>query len=618
MARAAPPENMIETTVDGRYQIVARVAAGGMGEVFRARDPVLDREVALKILHPSLADDPSFIDRFRREARSAATLSHPNIVNVHDWGETQGTYFMVMEFIRGPNLRSLLMRDGALEPAVAVEVARDVLGALGHAHAQGIVHRDIKPENVMIRASDGAVKVADFGLARAFADSRVSQAPGTVTGTVQYLAPEQIEGMPADPRTDLYAVGIVLYELLTGQVPFTGETSVAIAMRHLRERVPPPSRANPMVPVDLDRVVLNATERDRERRTNDAAVMRADLARASAQLPPSTTLAELAAQVTPADEVPADRLSTVTIPRTLSPKQRRRQRIARVFRILSVLALLAVAGWAVWEFVVPHPTTVPNLQGDTLRAAQREAEAAGLDLVVARERYDPDIPSGEVISQSLAPNARVEEGDTLSIVLSLGPEFVEIPRVVNLTQAAAERELRQARLETTVTREYHQTVEEGRIIRQSPAAGEEIEVGKRVQLTVSRGPEPVALQNVVGQTEEQATEILENANLNVNVVREYAQQAAGTVIRQQPASGTTVDQETTVTIVVSRGPRQFPMPDVVGLSRDAARQQLEALGLVVEETVVPGNDAGTRVVGQLPRPGTTVQTGDSVTIFLAE
>src|ERR671919_2587184 len=254
---------MIETTVDGRYQIVARIASGGMGDVYRAHDPVLDREVAIKILHTKLADDPGFIDRFRREARSAGMLTHPNIVAVHDWGEYGGTYFMVMEFVRGTNLRTLLMRDGTLMPAHAGEVVHGVLAALEHAHEQGIVHRDIKPENLMLTPK-GVVKVADFGLARAFADARISQAPGTVTGTVQYLAPEQIEGQPADPRTDLYATGIVLYELLTGEVPFTGETSVAIAYRHLRDRVPPPSTSNPMVPASLDRVVLRATERDRE------------------------------------------------------------------------------------------------------------------------------------------------------------------------------------------------------------------------------------------------------------------------------------------------------------------------------------------------------------------
>ena len=618
MAWVTPPNQMIETTVDGRYHIVARIAAGGMGEVFRAHDPVLDREVALKILHPSLADDPAFIDRFRREARSAATLSHPNIVSVHDWGETQGTYFMVMEFIRGPNLRSLVMRDGALEPALAVEITSDVLGALGHAHAQGIVHRDIKPENIMIRASDGGVKVADFGLARAFADSRVSQAPGTVTGTVQYLAPEQIEGMPADPRTDLYAVGIVLYELLTGQVPFTGETSVAIAWRHLRERVPAPSKANPMVPVELDRIVLNATERDRDRRTKDAAAMRADLAEAAAHLPPAGGVAELASSITPADEVPADRLATVTIPKTLSPKQRRRRMLSRAFQILSILVVLAAAGWAAWEYVIPHPTTVPEVVGDTLRAAEREAELAGLELEVAQERFDSEVDAGRVISQGLAPQSEAERGDVLSVVLSRGPEFVEVPDVVGMTQQAAQRELRQTRLTWRVVREFHQTVPEGRVIAQGTEAGEELEVGKRVILTVSRGPEPVQLPNVVGQQERQARSTLESLNINVTVSRKFAAQPAGTVIAQAPQAGQTVDQQSTVTLTVSRGPREFPMPDVVGMSREEARSTLEGAGLRVEEQLVPGNDEGNTVVGQLPRRGTTVKTGDTVTIFLAE
>ena len=609
---------MIETTVDGRYQIVARIAAGGMGEVFRAHDPVLDREVALKILHRSLADDPAFIDRFRQEARSAATLSHPNIVNVHDWGQTGGTYFMVMEFIRGPNLRSLLMRDGALEPALAVEVCSNILAALGHAHARGIVHRDIKPENVMIRASDGAVKVADFGLARAFADSRVSQAPGTVTGTVQYLAPEQIEGMPADPRTDLYAVGIVLYELLTGQVPFTGETSVAIAMRHLRERVPPPSRANPMVPVELDRVVLNATERDRERRTPDAAAMRTDLAGAAASLPPAGALAEMASSVTLADEVPADRLSTVTIPRTLSPRQRRRQRFVRGFRILSLLVVLAVAGWAVWEFVVPHPTDVPNVANDTLRAAQREAELAGLELVVEREEYSSDVEANRVIDQTPDEGVRVEEGDTLSVVVSLGPELVPVPRLSNLTQQAAERALEDARLEWRILREFHQSVDEGRVISQNPEAGFELEVGKRVTVTVSRGPEPVDLPNVVGQTEQQARSILEGQNLRITVTRRYAVEPAGQVIQQAPAAGNTVEQDSVITLTVSRGPQEFPMPDVRLQGVDQARAELQGMGLVVETEIVPGNDSADTVVGQLPKAGTTVRTGDTVKLYLGD
>src|SRR5947207_3807596 len=253
---------MTQTTIDGRYQIISRVASGGMGEVFRAHDAVLGREVAIKVLHPHLAGDRGFVDRFRREARAAAILNHPSIVGVYDWGTADDTYFMVMEFVRGTNLRALLAEHGRLAPAQVVEVALPVLAALDHAHGHGIVHRDIKPENILI-SQDGVVKVADFGLARAYADSYISQAEGTVTGTVQYLAPEQIQGEPADPRTDLYALGVVMFELLTGSPPFTGETSLAIAYKHLSEEIPAPSAFQPAVPMAMDQVVLHSTAKDR-------------------------------------------------------------------------------------------------------------------------------------------------------------------------------------------------------------------------------------------------------------------------------------------------------------------------------------------------------------------
>jgi eukaryotic-like serine/threonine-protein kinase len=608
---------MIETTIDGRYQIVARIAAGGMGEVYRAHDPVLDREVALKILHPSLADDPGFIDRFRREARSAAMLSHPNIVAVHDWGETQGTYFMIMEFVRGPNLRALLMRDGQLEPSQAVEVVDAVLAALEHAHAQGIVHRDIKPENVMIRASDGVPKVADFGLARAFADARVSQAPGTVTGTVQYLAPEQIEGEQADPRTDLYATGVVLYELLTGEVPFTGETSVAIAYKHLRERVPPPSTVNPTVPVALDRVVLNATARERDRRTAVARTMRLDLRRGADALPSAPPLADLAASVTPADEVPADRLSTVTIPRTLSPKARRRQRLSRVSRWFSLVALLAVLGWAVWTFVIPHRTTVPDFLGDTLRTAQQEAEAAGLDVEVSGEEFS-DVPVNQIISQSLRPGTEAEEGSEIRVVLSRGPELEAVPEVIGLSQDAAARRLDEARFEVRVLREYHATVPEGRVFDQRPDPEFELEVGREVRILVSRGKPPVQVPGVTGVAQAEATAILTNAGLGVDVTEQFSGEVQrGVVISQQPAADETVPADSRVTLVVSKGPQRFEMPNVEEQTADAARGQLESLGLAVRVVNTP-YQSGNLVVDQDPEPGAIVQTGQQVTIYVGE
>jgi eukaryotic-like serine/threonine-protein kinase len=607
---------MIETTIDGRYQILARIAAGGMGEVYRAHDPVLDREVALKILHPSLADDPGFIDRFRREARSAAMLSHPNIVAVHDWGETQGTYFMIMEFVRGPNLRGLLMRDGSLPPAQAAEVVDAILAALEHAHAQGIVHRDVKPENVMIRASDGVPKVADFGLARAFADARVSQAAGTVTGTVQYLAPEQIEGDQADPRTDLYATGVVLYELLTGQVPFTGETSVAIAYKHLRERVPPPSTMNPAVPVSLDRVVLNATARERDRRTGDARTMRQDLRRSSDELPAAAPLAELAASVTPADEVPADRLSTVTIPRTLSPKARRRQRASRAWRWLSLLVVLSVLGWAAWTFLIPHRTRVPDMVGDTLRTAQREAEAAGLGVNVAREEFSSTVPANRVISQGLRPGSEIDEGSSIGVVLSRGPELEPVPEVTGLSEGAATRQLKNLGFEVRVLRDYNETVPAGRVFEQSPDPDTNFEVGKQVRITVSRGKAPVQVPEVTGVSQAEATAILAGEGLGVEVTEEFSGEIPrGRVISQSPGANETVPAESTVTLVVSKGPRTFAMPNVEEQTQESATATLQGLGLRVRIVDVPETQ-GNLVIDQDPEAGTTVQTGQEVTLFI--
>jgi eukaryotic-like serine/threonine-protein kinase len=607
---------MIETTVDGRYQIVARIAAGGMGEVYRAHDPVLDREVALKVLHHSLADDPGFIDRFRREARAAGVLSHPNIVAVHDWGETQDTYFMVMEFVRGSNVRALLMKEGALAPAHAVEIVGGVLSALEHAHEHGIVHRDIKPENIMVTPK-GVVKVADFGLARAFADSRISQAPGTVTGTVQYLAPEQIEGRPADPRTDLYATGVVLYELLTGKVPFTGETSVAIAYRHLRERVPAPSRSNPMAPRSLDRVVLSATNRDRDRRTAEARVMRAELIAAAEELPPAPPLAEVASSVTPADETPADRLSTVTIPRTVSPKQRRRQRLRRLWTILSLLVVLGVASWVVWTYAIPHRTRVPNVEGDRLAAAQREAQRAGLELVVARETFSSEVPAGRVISQNLEPRSQAEQGDRLTVILSQGPELVPVPSVEGVPLEEARRRLQRARFDVGVRREYHDSIPEGRVISQSPQAGSPLEVGEPVALVVSQGKEPVEVPRVVGLSEDDAASSLRAVGVGVRLTEEFsATVPAGRVIGQSPQAFQSVPADSVVTIVVSKGPREFPMPNVTGKTEAEATAQLRSLGLRVQTVQVPGS-TGNRVVGQEPEPDTTVKQGQTVKIYLA-
>jgi serine/threonine-protein kinase len=586
-----------------------------MGEVFRAHDPVLDRDVALKVLHNALAQDAGFIDRFRREARSAGMLSHPNIVAVHDWGETGDTYFMVMEFIRGPNLRTVLMKNGPLAPAQAVEVASQVLAALEHAHEQGIVHRDVKPENILITRS-GVVKVADFGLARALAAARVSHAPGTVTGTVQYLSPEQIEGQAADARTDLYSVGIVLYELLVGRVPFSGETSLAIAYKHLRERVPPPSASNPMVSPSLDRVVLSATERDRDRRTPDAQSMRAELNRAVAELPPAAPLSELVAQVPPAEEIPADRAATVTIPRAESPKSRRRRIFRRMLTALSVFIVLAALGWAAWAYVIPHRTTVPDVRGQTVEAAERAAEEAGLRLSLGPQEFSSEVPAGHVIRQSPKQGARVDQGSDLLVVLSRGPQLVKVPNVRGQSEERARKELGDLGLMVNVDRQYHDLIPKGEVIDQNPSAGTTIEVGKTVKLVVSRGKPPVEVPDLVGRTEEEAGALVTGAGLALRVTEEFSDAVPrGRVISQNPNRGTIVRKGDTVSIVVSLGPRSFPMPNVVGMTEAAARSKLEGLGLRVRVVDLPGS-SGDKVVGQQPRAGTTVESGQQVTIYI--
>jgi serine/threonine-protein kinase len=606
---------VIETTVDGRYQIVARIASGGMGEVYRAHDAVLDRDVALKILHTTLAGDAAFIDRFRREARAAGLLGHPNIVAVHDWGETGDTYFMVMEFVHGPNLRSLLLRHGPLQSAHAVEIGSQLLAALEHAHNKGIIHRDVKPENILI-TTDGVAKVADFGLARALAESRVTSAPGTVTGTVQYLAPEQIEGEPADARTDLYAAGIVLYELLVGRVPFTGETSVAIAYKHLQDRVPRPSLANPMVPPSLDRAVLSATEPDRNRRTADAATMRRELAATVGELPPAEPLASVAAAVPPADEGPADRAATVTIPRALSPRAKRRRLIRRWLRATAVAVALVAAGWATWTYAIPH-ITVPDLRGRTVDAATAATEAAGLELVVGRQVFSGTISPGAIVTQDPAAADRVRRGTEVSVIVSRGPQLVDVPAVRRLPEAEAKRLLEQANLQVEIQRDYHARIAEGRVIDQNPAAGNTIEAGKVVVITVSQGKPPVSVPELVGRTETDAGDLLRAAGLGVSVVEEFSVEVArGTVIRQKPGPGKIIVKDSIVTIVVSKGPQQFPMPNVIGKSSDAARAELQGLDLVVSEIQIPGS-SGNTVVGQSPNAGGIVESGQEVTIYIA-
>ncbi len=602
-------------TIEDRYQIVTKVASGGMGVVYRGHDPILLRDVAIKVLHPHLAGDRGFVDRFRREARAAGILNHPNIVGVYDWGSTDGTYFMVMEFVPGVNLRAVLTGARRLQPIQVVEVAIPVLRALEHAHKHGIVHRDIKPENVLI-AREGGVKVADFGLARAYADSSVSQTDGMVTGTVQYLAPEQIQGSPADPRTDLYALGIVMFEMLTGRAPFSGETSLAIAYKHLSTQVPPPSSVAPGIPPHLDQFVLWATARNRDARPPSARALGRELERAVRTLPRAPRVIEGPSQTSPAEPASEERATTVTIPRLAPPPPRRRRRgWGLMAAILAALALLGGTAWGAWAFLVPHYARIPEVRGLTVQEAERRLEAAGLDPRNGAGVFSPTVPAGEIVLTRPPSGVRVEKGGEVVLVPSVGPELRLVPGVEGKREAAARKLLITAGFVPKVRRAYDDEVPRGRVIRQSTEEGNRLERGAPLTITISRGPAPIEIPELAGRQASEAALTLETLGFEVDEAEEFSVEVdRGIVIRTQPETGRKELPGSTVTIVVSKGPREFAMPNVVGMPVDDAQTQLEGLGLRVKVIRLPGF-RGTDVKLQRPDAGTTVQGGEEVSIY---
>jgi beta-lactam-binding protein with PASTA domain len=599
--------------------MVERIAAGGMGEVFRAHDAVLAREVAIKVLHRSLAGDPAFVDRFRREARAAAGLAHPNIVAVYDWGAVDGVYYMVMEYVRGPSVRHLLNEQGRMEPAQAAEILRQSLLALGHAHHEGFVHRDMKPENLLV-TQDGVVKVADFGLARAYADGRVTQV-GAVTGTVQYLAPEQIRGEPADPRSDLYSLGIVAYELLTGQLPFTGETAMAVAYKHLSDRVPAPSSILPDLPGELDGFVAAATDRDRELRPESADVMRMDLDAISHQLPPSPRLPSLV-QGLPSVTVEGGettevgvRLETGSLPR-MERHRRRRRILKRFMGAVLLVGLLSAAAWGTWTYAIPHTAIIPELEGETVDTARDRLTALGFEVVLANGRYDMQVPEGDVLAVKPAAGATREQGTQVTIVPSKGPPPVAVPAMEGKPLKKAKQAIREAGLRLEVKRRYDDRVPVDHVIKQQPGGGR-IPKGSTVSLVVSDGPRPVPIPDVRGMAEDKAVKALGAKGFEVVVEEDFSKQVArGDVVGTDPAAGTEVQPGDTIVLTVSIGPEYFDCPNFFGMSVDAARALAEAHGLELTALPVPGS-SGNNVVSQIPGAGTRIRYGSTVTVYYA-
>ncbi|UQX00779.1 Stk1 family PASTA domain-containing Ser/Thr kinase [Streptomyces sp. RerS4] len=592
---------LVGRVLDGRYRVDARIAAGGMATVYRTVDTRLDRVLALKVMHPALAADAAFVDRFIREAKSVARLAHPNVVAVFDQG-TDGPYvYLAMEYVSGCTLRDVLRERGALQPRAALDILEPVLAALGAAHRAGFVHRDMKPENVLI-GDDGRVKVADFGLVRSV--DTVTSTTGAVLGTVSYLAPEQIESGVADTRVDVYACGVVLYEMLTGSKPHIGGTPAQVLYQHLHEDVPPPSAAVPGLPAALDELVAHATSRSPELRPHDAAALLGLVREARARLgdteldavPPqaraevrSSTEDRTSVIPRPVEErQPVHHTSRLTMPPAPpapAPASRRLPRPRRGVVLVVTAVLLALGlGVGVWYINSGQFTKVPNLLGKTEEQARSQLSAAGLGVKSVERKFSDAFDRGTVMNTDPGGGKRIRGNGAVALTISRGPETVSVPDLKGRPLQEAQSELTKTGLAPgIVTQAFSQDVAQGSVISTDPAGGQKRAPDTAVALVVSKG-KPVPVPSVVGLDLAAAKAQLEGIGLKVATAPEAVNSAqpAGRVANQSLAPGAQAAAGDTVTLTASKGPRQVQVPDVTNQDADTARRTLEALGFKVK------------------------------------
>ena len=656
-------------TLEGRYRIRGRIARGGMATVYHALDTRLERTVAVKLLHPAYASDPAFAERFVREARSIARLSHPNVVAVYDQGTYGDQAFLVMEYVKGRTLRDVLVERGRLSPPEAASVLEAMLDALSAAHKIGMVHRDVKPENVLI-GDDGAVKVADFGLARVADAGHATATRGIMMGTVAYVPPELVTVGTADPRSDVYAAGIVLYEMLTGTVPFRGETALSVAWQHVNADVPPPSEVIGGLPEPLDELTLHATRREPGARPTDAGAFLAELrdVRADLGLPhvPPPPRTEQPARTQPTIAVPRGDLVAVApepdapvpaapdgsgpVPGLLRgsaavpvrsavvpdesaepdeyahfaaepppapgpPVRGPRRPIRRgPLAVAIVLVLGLLIGATGWYLGVGQYTQAPSVIRQTQARAVALLAQKGLKAGFGDRAFSEDIPVGSVVDQDPAPNGRVRRDGTVTLTLSQGPERHDVPAVAGLPRDEAEQAVRDANLRPLVKGAYSDTVAKGQVVSATPKAGTSVRRDAVVTLVVSKGPPPVALPDVTGRSVSDVRRDLTAKGLVVTVREEFSETVPdGMVISQRPGPGTVL-KGSTVTLVASKGQPFVTVPDVRGKSAGDAQRQLEAAGLVAGRGFdIPGGD--NTVISQTPAAGSSVRKGSTVTLY---
>jgi serine/threonine-protein kinase len=631
----AVSDSLIDTLFDGRYRIQRKLGAGGMADVYLAEDQELGRRVAIKILNGRHANDDQFIERFRREAKNAAALNHPNIVSIYDRGEAEDTYYIAMEYLDGRTLKELIVGRGAAPINVAIEYARQILSALRFAHRHGIVHRDIKPHNVLVDG-EGRVKVTDFGIARA-GTSQMTET-GSIVGTAQYLSPEQAKGGEVDPRSDLYSLGIVLYELLTGKTPFDGETPVEIAMKHLSHAPKPPSKLRSDIPRELDMVVLRALAKSPDDRYQSADEMEADLERVARGASVAAATVDTATQVlrrpapAPAESAtaatmiapPASAGTRVMPPPVVAEEEEYEERggperpIWPWLVAIGFVVAAVVAGFFVWQELSGSAKQVPVALylNQPVAQAKRQIVAAHLKPHVqhgSSERYR----RGIVFKQDPGAGSHVDKGSTVTIWVSTGPPKVSVPDVKGQQWTEAQQTLISAGLKPV--EHIVNGPKKGQVSATDPAAGKSVPKGSTVRVNVWSGPAPSTVPNVVGQTLSDAITALRNAGLNPNPSYADSDAPQNQVIHQNPAPGTSVAKGTSVALTVSNGPPKVTVPDVVGYTSQQAVLTLQNAGFqVVQQPVATGADQDNIVQSQSPDGGSSATKGSQVTIVVGQ